>query len=223
MRMTMSASLSGVLCSAPVDDAWRLGIGDPTSLGWVTAAGYIAVSGLCLVAALRTRQFAPWLPKAMVRPVFWAVLAALLFALGINKQLDLQLWFTQVAKQLALAQGWYPRRRVVQIGFVAAVGLAGIATGCWAVRGAYREHVLAVAGMSFLLCFVLIRAASLHDLDRVITTRLGSVRLFHLLEIGGIVCVASGAWRRARFTRKAARAAPARRPPSAERGPTGPA
>ena len=216
MRMTVPAALSGALCSAPVDEAWHLEIGDPTSLGWVTAAGYVAVSGLCLVTALRTRRFAPWLPKAMVRPVFWAVLAALLFALGINKQLDLQMLFTQVAKQLALAQGWYPRRRVVQMCFVVAVGLTGIATGCWAVRGAYREHVLAVVGMSFLLCFVLIRAASLHDVDRVITTGLGSVRLFHLLEIGGIVCVASGAWRRCRFTRQAARAASARRPPSAE-------
>ena len=216
MCMILSAALSDLPCSAPVEGVWRLGIGDPTPLGWLTAAGYVAGSGLCLVAALRTRQFAPRLPKAMVRPVFWAVLAALLFALGINKQLDLHIWFTDVAKQLALAQGWYPRRRAVQIGFVVAVGVAGTAIGCWAVRGAYREHVLATVGMNFLLCFVLIRAASLHDVDRVITTGLGSVRLYHLLEIAGIVCVASGAWRRARYIGKAAPAGSGGRPPSAE-------
>ena len=211
MRMILSAALSGVLCSAPVEGAWRLGIGDPTPLGWATTAAYCVAFGLCLRTALRTRRLAPWLPKGEFRPTFWAVLAALLFLLGLNKQLDLQTWLTQVARQLALAQGWYARRRVVQLGFVMAVGVAGLAgvgAGYWTVRGAVRQHLLAVVGMSFLLCFVFVSAASFHHIDKLITPGLGALRIYHVLEVGGIACVAFAAWNGAQAAEKAARADP---------------
>ena len=211
MRMPVAEALSGVLGSAPVEGAWQLGIGDPTPLGWATTAAYCVAFGLCVRTALRTRRLAPRLPKGEFRPALWAVLAALLFFLGLNKQLDLQTWLTQVAKQLAVAQGWYARRRVVQFGFVIAVGVAGLAGigGAYlGVRGTVRQHLLAVVGMSFLLFFVFVSAASFHHMDKLIAQGLGALRIYHVLEVGGIACVAFAAWNGARTAEKCARADP---------------
>jgi hypothetical protein len=44
-----------------------------------------------------------------------------LFALGINKQLDLQTALTELGRVLALSQGWYEQRQVVQFWFIAAL------------------------------------------------------------------------------------------------------
>jgi hypothetical protein len=44
-----------------------------------------------------------------------------LFALGINKQLDLQTALTELRPVLAFAQGWYERSQVVQFWFIVAV------------------------------------------------------------------------------------------------------
>jgi len=199
--------LWGFVSGVTVDGVWHLGIGDPTALGWATTAAYFAAFGLCLRTTLRTRRVAPWAPTADFRPLLWLALAALLFLLGVNKQLDLQTWFTQVGKQLALAQGWYARRRAVQACFVAVVGLgglAGIGAAYWVVRGTLREHLMAVIGMGFLLSFVFIRAASFHHVDRLIRMGFGGVKMNHVFEIGGITCVAVAAWNGGRAAERAA-------------------
>ena len=49
----------------------------------------------------------------------------LVCALGVNKQLDLQTLFTQLARDLAMAQGWYEERRRYQVAFIIAIGLLG--------------------------------------------------------------------------------------------------
>src|SRR5215213_2059448 len=85
-------------------DRWRLGIGDPTVIGWFTVLAYFAAALLCWRAAKKG------LHTAKVR-WFWTALAALLIFLGINKQLDLQTAFTFMAKDFAKATGWYENRR----------------------------------------------------------------------------------------------------------------
>ena len=84
--------------STGVGGRWVPGIGDPTAIGWITVAGYVLAAGLAwrnVVAARRTA----------VPAGFWIALGALVVALGINKQLDLQTWFAQTGRDLSLAQG----------------------------------------------------------------------------------------------------------------------
>jgi hypothetical protein len=171
------------------DGRWSVGIGDPTALGWATVAGYAAAATLCLMCARKER-------RGDRRWIFWQCSAGLLIALGINKQLDLQSLLTQLGRDLALAQGWYAYRRIVQVLFMAAATLGGIV----ALLVLYRwssalgvEVKVASLGLAFLAVFVTVRAMSFHRVDQF---------LFHgdfgrlpngILELGGIGCIAGSA------------------------------
>src|SRR5579862_622210 len=100
------------------DDHWEPGIGDPTVIGWVTVAAYFLAACLSFRAAWRS----PRARRGWSGPrLFWGLFTVALVLLGINKQLDLQTWFTLFFKQVALHEGWYERRRPVQAAFIGAV------------------------------------------------------------------------------------------------------
>jgi hypothetical protein len=86
--------------AAGPDGRWEIGIGDPTPLGWITVAAYAAAAVLAWRNAGAARRTA-------VPHSFWIALTALMLALGINKQLDLQTWLSQAGRDLAIAQGWW--------------------------------------------------------------------------------------------------------------------
>lgn len=105
--------------TACVAERWSPAIGDPQITGWVTVAAYV-------VAALMSA--AVWLRlKGRRGRVFWAMVALLLAALAVNKQLDLQSALTAAGRCLARAQGWYGERRLVQLGFIAVLGTVMLA------------------------------------------------------------------------------------------------
>jgi len=219
MQTSLPPGCLSTIPGAVVNGEWRLGIGDPTLLGWATTAAYLAACVLCFRAFTKTRQASSQLRHSGLRPYFWLALGLLLLLLGINKQLDLQSWFTQVGKRMALEQGWYDQRRVYQRYFIFGVGMAGYAglLGMyWLVRGAARDHLYALIGIAFLVCFVLMRAASFHHFDRLIRMGVGPLKMNHLLENAGILCVAAAACRAHRFAVKLAALPPA--PPRSRRG-----
>ena len=183
--------------AASVNGRWHPGIGDPDFLGWFTTVAYLAVAGLCAWAWRRESARKAIGERGLV-PGFWLMLAAVMLALGVNKQLDLQSWFTQVGKDLAKSEGWYARRRPVQVAFIGAValvGMTGVGVVVWWLRGSVRRYRVAVAGMVYLICFVVIRAASFHHIDRLLHVGLEHVRLNHVLELGGIGLIGWGAVR----------------------------
>ncbi len=53
----------------------------------------------------------------------------------------------------------------------------------------------AIAGILFILGFVLIRAASFHNVDAFLAARLGGMKWNWILELGGIAVVAAAAVR----------------------------
>jgi hypothetical protein len=178
-----------------LDDRWHPGIGDPTLGGWLTVFAYFVAAWLCWRSALAAESNP--LHRRRKR-AFWSAFALLLLLLGVNKQLDLQTWFTQVGRDIALSEGWYEHRQLVQTIFIAAIGLVG----CLALvflfvfaRRLSRGNLAAVAGAAFLVTFVLIRAASFHHVDRMLGIRLAGLKLNWVLELGGILCIAFAAWR----------------------------
>ena len=59
-----------------------------------------------------------------------------------------------------------------------------------------RRLWLALFGATELCAFVVIRTSSFHRMDRFIGVEAcGVVAINHVMEIGGILCVAAGAWR----------------------------
>ena len=172
---------------ACVSATWSPTIGDPSVMGWVTVVAYVAAGGL---AALACRG------RSGRRRAFWLVLAVILLALALNKQLDLQSALTATGRCLAKAEGWYARRRPVQVAFIVfviATGLLVAAILFRTMRRDLREVWLALIGIVFLLAFIAIRAAGFHHFDRVIGHAVGGVRVNWILELGGIAMIATNA------------------------------
>jgi hypothetical protein len=167
-------------------ERWVPGIGDPTFMGWFTVAAYLAAAILSGACALRRRKLDR--PRGIRRhAAIWWGLATLLFLLGINKQLDLQSWFTELGRDLAKTQGWYEQRAVVQKVFIASIAAGGgllLLLTAWIMRKDWRQHRLALIGVICLVTFVVIRAASFHKVDLF----LQGVPNW-LLELSGIACV----------------------------------
>ena len=121
-----------------------------------------------------------------------------LLALGINKQLDLQSLFTQIGKDIAIEQGWYKDRRIIQTGFIILIGLVGVTTLTILIKTYHNTSSsvkIALAGCTILFSFILIRASSFHHMDIFINMKLIGVRMNWLLELGGLTIIGMGAFR----------------------------
>jgi hypothetical protein len=166
-------------------------MGDPTVMGWVTVVAYFTAAALCFGAARRAQRIHDW--QLRERELgFWFVLVIVLCALGVNKQLDLQSWFTQVGREIARASGWYQDRRVLQTVFVAGIALGGLATLAFVVRacwGTWRRKALALVGIIVLSAFVVVRAASFHHFDVLLKLSFLGVSVNAVLELSGLVCI----------------------------------
>jgi hypothetical protein len=189
-------TLKSMLLAVTVDGRWQPGLGDPTLMGWVTVAAYMSAALGCFWTAWReprrdgTRRGRP--------STFWLVLASLMVALGINKQLDLQSLVTQIGRDVIKALSLYEQRRALQTGFVLTVALAcagSLAAFVWAARRRLKGRWPALLGMLFILCFVVVRAASFHHVDAFLAASLGGLKWNWILELGGIAVVGSAALR----------------------------
>ncbi len=182
-----------------VDGGWSPGIGDPTPMGWLTVVAYFAAAHACHRAHRRSRAASSRGATSESRVArLWVGLAALLFALGVNKQLDLQSLLTAIGRELAYADGWYEERRKVQRIFVLGVAatVAGAGIGLFALaRGQLTRLSPALGGALFLLAFVLVRASSFHHVDALIATDLCGLRLNWIFELGGIAFIGLSARR----------------------------
>jgi hypothetical protein len=181
VRMYINATVP----DAGLIGSWSPGIGDPTVAGWTTTFLYFAT-----VVQI-------WRVMRRIDPVsfewtVWRLLLVCMFALGVNKQLDLQTAFTEVGRILAHKQGWYDDRQEVQKMFIA--GLCGAAAaGCVAIA-VVAYHMppstrLALCGIVGLTAFVLIRASSFHHVDILLSTRTIGFKVNWILENGGILLV----------------------------------
>lgn len=182
-----------LLLAATVDGRWQPGLGDPGPMGLATTASYLAAGALCLHRA-RTSYRHPALRR---KPCwFWLTCGLLMLALGVNKQLDLQTLFTDIGRQWAIAGGWYEDRRAVQGLFIkglAAAGAGVLLFALWFLRGARAHYYLALFGLAFTGCFVIVRAASIHHVDQFLGFDIAGVRMNWVFELGGILAVAAAA------------------------------
>ena len=181
---------------------WRPGFHDTDLVGWITFVCYLVAAGLCFRTARLRRDDTDGAPKRTER-LSWYTLSLLLLLLGINKQLDLQTLMTEVGREAAKIEGWYPVRRPIQAVFIAS--LAVLSVSALLILAVFMRHSLlrlwlAVAGVVLLVSYVLVRAASFHHVDHL----LGRFKLNWLLELGGIALVGLSAWLSARSTTRQA-------------------
>lgn len=138
-------------------NTWTLSVGDPTVGGWITAVLYIVAAVGAFMVYRRQGLFSDQVKR---QRCLWLLFALALLFLGLNKQLDLHVLFIEKARELALWQGWYDKRRLVQVGFIktsAALSVLLVATFCYLYRRVYRAHWLAIAGLCLLAAYAIIR------------------------------------------------------------------
>jgi hypothetical protein len=160
-------------------------------MGWLTVVAYGIATLLCSREALRHRE--DW-----ERALFWGGAALLMLLLGVNKQLDLQTWMTLVGRKTAMAGGWYEKRRAVQLVFIIllTVGAFALAGRLWRmVHQIGADLWLPALGVFLVVCFVIVRAASFHYVDRLLGVRLAGFKMNWLFELGAISVVVAGALR----------------------------
>lgn len=185
-----------VLLAATINGRWHAGIGDPSLFGWFTVGLYALAAVLAAAAAKRCLRRGPALQRPGRERAFWALTAIVLAVLAVNKQLDLQSWFTHAARDLAKEQGWYERRRDFQMLFVAGLAGATLALGTaavWLLRGTSGAAKLALAGLAFLGVFIVLRASSFHHVHEVMFRSVPGVNMNVALEWTGIALTAAGA------------------------------
>ena len=97
---------------------WTPGIGDPSVLGWLTVVAYF----YCAYLAFKVSRHCFSKSDAWRERALWFGVFVFLLLLGINKQLDLQSFFTASLKYHAHQSGWYEQRRLFQVAFIAVIG-----------------------------------------------------------------------------------------------------
>ncbi len=159
---------------------------------WAGVAAYLTAAALCGWAAFRERRrgirvvgLASW---------FWLALAGVLVLLGVARQWGLGPWLTDLGREIARSEGWYPRRRPIQADAIKVVLLFGafaLTVGAATLLPVSKRHLLAFAATDYLVCFFLVRAISLHGVDSLLYGHpVIGVRLNSVLELGGTLAVA---------------------------------
>jgi hypothetical protein len=157
---------------------------DPTVLAWLITASYFGAAVLGLLAVRAS-------PNDRDR-IFWVGCAAFLLLLGFNKQLDLQGFVTTVGRSLAREGGWFEQRRLVQAAFIVALCVAAgamlAALAVWLRRSPTTVRIAAL-GIVLLFAFVVMRAASFHHMDILVTRNVAGMRSGWWLELAGIMVI----------------------------------
>jgi hypothetical protein len=159
----------------------------PQFMGWFTAVS-------CLVCAVVAAFFATYLNQMEESRDgrFWLMITVLMLFLGVNKQLDLQSLFAEVGRQISLAQGWYPNRRIVQFSFITVFTTALIGVFLWFTkrhRDLFSRYRFASFGLAFLIGFIVIRASAFHHVDEVIQYDLHGIKMNWVLALTGILLI----------------------------------
>ncbi|WP_047541204.1 hypothetical protein [Methylotenera versatilis] len=181
---------SSLTLAATENGRWHAGIGDATIFGWITVAFYLLAVARCVVKAKASKKFGG-------NYQFWLYLAVFLLFLGLNKQLDLQSWFTETLKDSAQAHGWYEHRRPVQVAFIVALGfgmLIALISFRLFLANTWRNYKLTWVGIILLCTYILIRAASFHHVDLLIHSEILGLSINVLMEIGAILLIIVGTY-----------------------------
>jgi hypothetical protein len=162
-------------------------VGDPTLVGWTTFALYLVAAFFSFQAATASRSRA-----ALAAGRVWNWIAIVLLVLGLNKQLDLQSWIIHSAGRIAQKEQLYQYRRALHAVFFAGlVVVIGAAVFRWSEKLKQFARALpkAATGCALVGAYILIRAASIDQVDQMLGFDLERVPSLWLLEVGGLALI----------------------------------
>ena len=176
---------------------WHAKVGDPEPFAWVTVVGYLLAAIGCIGCAVKA-ELIFGKPKVRLHRAIWIFLGVILFFLAVNKQLDLQILFTQTVKILATHYRIYEFGRQSKKYFILGLGLlsaGGLSWILWQVRHEWRRYVVILLGAVFIVRFVIVRAATFYGVGLPkFSVFTGGIKLNWLMEFLGALTVAIAAF-----------------------------
>ena len=174
--MILAASL--LLHPLLADVRWLPGFG--ARWIWAISAAHLLASWLCLRNA--TAEYQPCIEGHNGRtPWFWRGLGAFMFALFLNKFLDLQSLITIFLRQQSRNEGWYSSRQSTQWIFIQTaftLGEMALLGSLYLLRGHWKKRGLVSISAIFLMMLILCRIPSHYRLDHF---------LYHMPYLGNYV------------------------------------
>lgn len=175
-------------------NAWLARAGDAYLSSFFNSVLY----AVCLLAYAWRWKTLRRLQAPVTEQVFWFMIILILFVLGVNKQLDLQVLLVEIGRPIARESGWYESRRIVQGLFT--LWIAGMA-GTFAVwmifliRRHWRQYITALLGLLVLFIYVIVETASQSHIGWNFTAHeKWGVRLTDLVEMTGILLILANAF-----------------------------
>lgn len=165
--------------------------GHLTALGWTMLALYLVAASLAFRAAVVS---GPQYSAAMGR--VWICLGVLLGVLGLNKQVDLQTLLIELGRNIARSEHLFAYRRelylVFFLGFM--LGIIALLTAVMlrfsADVGKFaRQFPLAISGCSLICIYIVIRAAFIDNVNRMLGLDPNGIPFLWLLEGGGLLLI----------------------------------
>lgn len=167
---------------------WMISMPEISWVQGVHALIYLLCAWLCLVCAIASRQ-------AGESVTGWFVAVACLLGMMVESIFDVHLYALGVFRHQAYAEGWYGMRREIQTWFLGFSLLTGMALLAWLrtrIAEDWPDCALAVFGLGLLLCLLLLRTVSLHDIDSVLNFALSGVSTASVIELIGLGLVIAG-------------------------------
>jgi len=169
---------------------WKDHRGDSSLIGWTITLFYFFC--FCCLSVL---VFKVSIPHTSDK-VFWFTVTGIILFLAINKQLDLQMLVTDIARLVAKDYQVYEIRKPFQIRFIsffASIGFGTIILFILLFHKLHKSIFLASGGLAVLLLFLAFRLLSYHSVEVFMSRPIFGFSLFNILELTGVcmVCFAA--------------------------------
>jgi hypothetical protein len=122
----------------------------------------------------------------------WLLESALLFSLAISTAINAPALVTETFRSIAMDDGWYVLRGSGQVRLISislgAFAIAAIASVFWSRSAAFQASLVLLASL-VLIAFIVVRAISLHAIDRIVFARIAGVTISSIVEGAGIIAI----------------------------------
>jgi hypothetical protein len=192
------------------ENEWIFGFNDPRLSGWVITLAYLVAFALCLRAWIKAKKSSITAAAGNIAVLegsaydskgggLWLLFAAILFLLGVNKQLDLQTLLGDVGRSVSTAQGWYEKRRAVQAVFVLVFAIICGIVAILIVKSSGKRrggYGITPVGIVLSIFIIVLRAGLIAHVDDVLPVEPARIprRVYSFFELFGVFLAGLGAF-----------------------------
>jgi hypothetical protein len=178
--------LSDIFAKSYHTGYWKSYRGDYSFSGWMVTFFYVLCCFILLFVFFKT-SFTSGTDKT-----FWILIFGIILFLSINKQLDLQMLITDIARTTAKEYHLYETRKLFQIkiiSFFTSLGFGAIALLIFFLRKSHKSVFVALGGITAIFLFLFFRLISFHKIEAILREHIGFFTLFDCFELVGIFLV----------------------------------